>query len=232
MVFVLYLPFGFDSSGHWEEWIIYGYTEGGTLSYYVTEAVSRPWVMVPHTLAYLISSETFIGYHLVNFLLYAGAMTILYVVLRQLGVPPLYALLTATLFIFYPVNDALMTLRRLPNNFSVLTLLLSIALFLDYCKHPKRLTLLGTWLSLLYCVNSNETGFVVILVVPLLLWRRDRRLTWRKVNLSAAWYLVPVFKVAYVILLLATGRDFYQSGLLKTIADSPGSIKTIFSTSL
>ena len=224
------MPFGFDSSGHWEEWIIFGYTEGGTLSYYVSEAVSRPWVMVPHTLAYLISSETFIGYHLVNFLLYAGEMTLLYVILRQLGVSPLYAFLTTALFLFYPVHDALMTLRRLPNNFSVLTFLLSTALFLDYCKNPKRLTLLGMWLSLLYCVNSNETGFVVILVVPMLLWLRDRRLAWRMVNLSAAWLLVPVFKVAYIILLLATGRDFYQSGLLNSVADSPGSIKAIFNT--
>lgn len=228
VVFVLYLPFGFDSSGHWEEWIIYGYTEGGTLSYYVTEAVSRPWVMAPHTLAYLISSETFIGYHIVNFLLYAGEMTILYVILRQLGLPPLYAFLTTALFMFYPVNDALMTLRRLPNNFSVFTFLLSAALFLDYCKNPKRLTLMGMWLSLLYCVNSNETGFVVILVVPPLLWLRERRLAWRHVNLSAVWYLVPALKVAYVILLLATGRDFYQSGLLNTGADSPRSFKTIF----
>lgn len=230
VVFILYLPFGFDSSGHWEEWIIYGYTEGGTLSYYVTEAVSRPWVMVPHTLAYLISSETFLGYHIVNFLLYAGEMTILYVILRQLGVSPLYAILTTALFMFYPVNEALMTLRRLPNNFSVFTFLLSTALFLDYCKNPKRLTLLGMWLSLLFCVNSNETGFVVILVVPLLLWLRDKRLAWRNVNQSVVWYLVPALKAAYVLLLLATGRDFYQSGLLNTGADSPGSFKTIFDT--
>jgi len=230
VVFVLYLPFGFASSGHWEEWIIHGYTEGGTLSYYVTEAVSRPWVMAPHTLAYLISSETFIGFHIVNFLLYAGAMTFLYVILRQLGLSPLYAFLTTLLFIFYPVNDAFMTLRRLPNNFSVFAFLLSVALFLDYCRSPKRHTLLGMWLSLLYCVNSNETGFVVILVVPPLLWLRDRRLAWRNVNLSAVWYLVPALKISFVILLLATGRDFYQSGLLNAGADSPGSTNTVFDT--
>ncbi|MCY4061992.1 MAG: hypothetical protein OXG53_06470 [Chloroflexi bacterium] len=230
VVIVLYLPFGFDSSLHWESWIFHGYAEGGTLSFYATESVSRPWVNVPRTLAYLISSETFVGYHLVNFLLYAGEMTILYIILRQLGVSPLYAFLTTALFMFYPVNDTILTARLLPNTFSLFAFLLATALFLDYCKNPKRLTLLGMWLSLLYCVNSNEAGFVVILVVPLVLWLRDRRLTWRNVNLSVAWYLVPACKVAYVILLLATGRDFYQSGLLNTFADSPGSIKTIFDT--
>lgn len=230
VLIILYLPFGFDSSLHWEGWIFHGYAEGGTLSFYATESVSRPWVNVPRALAYIISSETFIGYHLVTFLLYAGEMMILYIILRQLGVAPLYAFLTTALFMFYPVNDTILTARLLPNNFSLFAFLLATALFLDYCKNPKRLTLLGMWLSLLYCVNSNEAGFVIILVVPLALWLRERRLTWRNVNLSAAWYLVPSFKVAYVFLLLATGREFYQSGILNTVEDSPLSIKTIFAT--
>ena len=85
MVVTLYLPFGFDSSAHWEAWIIHGYNEGGTLSYYVTEVVSRPWVNLPRTIAYLISSETFIGYHLVNYGFYAGGTALFYVILRQLG---------------------------------------------------------------------------------------------------------------------------------------------------
>lgn len=230
MVFVLYLPFGFDSSGHWEEWIVHGYTEGGTLSFYATEAVSRPFVMVPHTLAYLISAESFIGYHLVNFLQYAGRMALLYIILRQLGVSPLYAFLTAILFMVYPVNDNLMTLRRLPKNFSVLTLLLAAALFLDYCRSPRRLTLLGIWLALLFSVNSNETGYAVVLIVPLLWWARERRLSWRAVNLSAIWYIVPAFKLMSVAFLLAVGRDFYQSGLISAGA-SAGSA-TIFDTIL
>ena len=215
VVFVLYLPFGFDSSAHWEAWIIHGYTEGGTLSYYATEAISRPWVNLPRTLAYLISSETFVGYHLVNYGFYAGSMALLYVILRQLGVSPLYAFLTASLFLFYPVNDDLMSLRRLPNNFSTVSLLLAGSLFLDYCRKPRRLTLLGLWLGLLFCVGSNETGYGIILIAPLLLWLREGRLKWRhKLNLSAIWYLAPAFKIAFVVLLLASGRDFYQSGLI------------------
>lgn len=228
MVFILYLPFGFDSSGHWEEWIVHGYTEGGTLSFYATEAVSRPFVMVPHTLAYLISSESFIGYHLVNFMQYAGRMALLYIILRQLGASPLYAFLAAILFMVYPVNDNLMTLRRLPKNFSVLTLLLATALFLDYCQNPRRLTLLGIWLALLFSVNSNETGYAVVLIVPLLLWARERRLSWRLVNLSAIWYIVPAFKLMSVALLLALGRDFYQSGLISAGASAESA--TIFDT--
>lgn len=229
VVLVLYLPFGFDSAVHWESWIIHGYTEGGTLSYYATEAISRPWVNLPRTLAYLISSETFVGYHLVNYGFYAGGMALLYIILRQLGVSPLYAFLTAMLFMFYPVNDDLMSLRRLPNNFSTVSLLLAGSLFLDYCREPKRLTLLGLWLGLLFCVGSNETGYAIILVAPLLLWLRDGRRNWRRnLNLSAIWYLAPAFKISFVILLLATGRDFYQSGLIGAGAEEQASVLDIF----
>lgn len=220
IVLVVYLPFGFDSSAHWEAWIIHGYTEGGTLSYYATEAVSRPWVNLPRSLAYLISSETFIGYHLVNYGFYAGSMALLFIILRQLGVAPLYAFLTAMLFMFYPVNDDLMSLRRLPNNFSTVSLLLAGSLFLDYCRKPRRLMLLGLWLGLLFCVGSNETGYGIILIAPLLLWLRQGRRNWRRhLNLSAIWYLAPAFKIAFVVLLLASGRDFYQSGLIGADAD-------------
>lgn len=219
-VLLLYLPFGFDSAAHWEEWIIHGYTEGGGLSFYREETVSRFFVTIPHTLAYLISSDSFIGYHLVNFSLYTLEMILLYGILRQLGVAPLYAFLMTILFLVYPVNSALMTTRRLPKNFSVMTLLLATFLMLDYCRRPRRSRLLGVWLALMYSVNTNETGFAVILFVPLLWWLRERGATWRNLNLTAIWYLAPAFKIGYFILLLLTKRDFYQSGLLQSQAEA------------
>ncbi len=219
-VLLLYLPFGFASPGHWEEWIIRGYAEGGTLSFYRAETVSRPVVTLPHTLAMLISPESFVGYQLVNFFLYALEMTLLYGILRKLGIVPLYAFMMAVCFLAYPVNDALMTTRRLPKNFSLMTMLLAVFFVLDYCKRPRRLTLLGVWLALMYSVNTNETGFAVILIAPLLWWLRDRRWSARNLNLTAIWVLAPAFKVGFVVLLLAGGRDFYQSGLLQASTDA------------
>ena len=84
-------------------------------------------------------------------------------------------------------------------------------------ERPRRLALLGVWLALMYSVNTNETGFAVILFVPLLWWLRNGSWDWRKVNLTAIWYLVPAFKVAYFVLLLLTNRAFYQSGLLEAV---------------
>ena len=197
-VLMLYLPFGFSSAGHWEEWIIRGYFESGTPSFYRTEAVSRFFVMIPHAIAHLLSPDSFVGYHLVNLLMYSGSMILLYGILRHFGMSPLYAFLTSILYMAYPVNSALMTLRRLPNNFSVIALFAAIFLILDYSKRPKRSTLLGLWLSLMFSVYTNETGFAIILAVPLLWWLRQRRLNWRNLNLTAIWYLAPAFKLAYI----------------------------------
>ena len=227
LVFILYLPFGFDSSGHWEEWHVFAYYEGGPLSVFATENVSRFFAMAPHSLAYLVSSESFIGYHLVHFALYSGKMILLYGILRQLKVLPLYAILIAVLFMVFPVNSGLMSLRSLPMNFSMLSLLAAIYSMLIYIKRPGRLTLVAVWLALLYNVGSNETGYAVILVVPLLWWLRSRSLTWRNVNLTAVWYIVPALKFAFIVLLKLTNRGFYQGPGFDGLAGSPDAATTI-----
>ena len=210
----LYLPFGFDSIAHWENQIIHNYIEGGLPSFYDQALVSRFFVLVPRVFAYLISSESFIGYHVVMCLLYAGAMIMLYGILRQLKVIPLYSFLIALLFMAYPVSSILLSLRSMPHVFSKLAMLAAIYLLLDFIRHPKRLTLLGVWLALMFNVGSYESGYVLILVVPLLWWRKNQAMRWRNLNLTAIWYLVPGLKLAHLLLLLATGRGFYQSQLL------------------
>ena len=207
---VFYLPFGFDSAALYEEWVVHSYFDGRSASYLGPELVSRFWVLTPHTLAYLISSDSFVGYHLVHFLTLVGKMILLYGVLRQLKISPFYSFLIAVLFMVYPVNSGLLSLRSLPLNFSMLCLLAAVYFALDYCRNPRRLALMGVWLALMFNVASNESAFVVILVVPLLWWQREPRLNWRNFNLTGIWYLAPAFKVAYLILLFASDRGFYR----------------------
>ena len=209
-VLLLYLPFGFDSIGHWEEWHVFAYYEGGPFFVFAAENASRFLSTLPHALAYLISSESFVGYHLAHFALFVGKMVLFYGILRQLRVMPLYAFLTAVMFMVYPVNSALMSLRSLPLNFSICSLLAAVYFMLEYIKRPDRLALAALWLALLYNVASNETGYAVILVAPLLWWLRCRRFSWRNLNLTAIWYIVPAFKLALLLLLQLTNRGYYR----------------------
>ena len=207
-IFLLYLPFGFESIGHWEEWVIHAYLEGRP-SRLEQELVSRFWGIMSHTLAYIIDSESFFGYHLVNFLMFWGKLVLLYGILRQLKIARLYAFLMTMLFMVYPVNSGLMSLRSLPMQFSMIPLLAAVYLILDYQKNPTRLRLLGIWLGLFFNVGSNESAFVIILVIPLLWWLAARKLTWRNFNLTAIWYAFPVFKASGLLLLLSANQSFY-----------------------
>ena len=226
-VLLLYLPFGFDSIGHWEEWHVFAYFEGGPFFVFAAEMASRFYSTAPHALSYLINSESFVGFHLVHFALFIGKMVFFYGILRQLRLMPLYAFLAAVMFMVYPVNSALMSLRSLPLNFSMCSLLAAIFFMLEYIKRPDRLTLAAVWLALLYNVASNETGYAVILVAPLLWWLRCRSLTWRNFNLTAIWYIIPAFKLASLLLLQLTNRGYYRGPGFDAAAGSQDTVTSI-----
>ena len=101
-VFLLYLPFGFDSIGQWETWNVNAWLEGSNVWFLESELRARFWVIVPHTLAKLISSDSFSGYHLLNFLMFWGKLALLYGILRQLHVKRPFAYLITMLFMVFP----------------------------------------------------------------------------------------------------------------------------------
>ncbi len=220
----LYLPFGFDSIAHWENQIIHSYIEGGSPSFFDSWIVSRFFGLINRILAYLISSESFSGYNIVNCLMLAGTTVVVYGIMRKFQVSPFYAFLISVLFMVYPVNPMLLSLRSMLLNFSRLSLFVAVYLIIEFSRNPRRISLVGLWLALLYNVNSYESGYTLILVVPLLLWVICRNMQCRMINLTAIWYLAPAFKVAHLVLLIATDREFYQSGLgtkgLESLRDS------------
>ncbi len=234
---LLYLPFGFDSVGHWEEWVFRSYLESEQ-SGASPELVSRFWILVPKVLANIISSQSFFGYHLVNFLMFWGRLALFYGILRKLKMAPLHAFLTAILFMVYPVNTGLMSLRHFLMNARVLSLLAAVFFCLEFVENPSRLRLAGVWMALLLNVGSYEAGYAIIAVIPLLWWRR-LRWTWKNVNITFIWYLFPVAKVVYLLLISLESRQFYgstwvsnpqetQSFALDSIAFYAGIIESVY----
>lgn len=209
VVLLLFASAGFESIGQWETWTTQSYFEGRPAKA-EHELIVRFWIFVPHALAMAISPDSFAGYHLVNLLLFWGMMVAFYAVMSQLGAPPWLAFLTTILFIVYPVNSGLMSIRSIVMTYGKLGLLAAAFLILACRENPSRLRLLGVWLALLFNVGSYEIALAIILVVPLLWWREPRRL-WRNINLTAIWYLVPIAKAAHVLLMLLDRRFFYGS---------------------
>ena len=120
---LLFMPAGFDSIGHWETWNYRAFLEGQSSWNVSYELTTRFWVAVPHLLAMIISPDSFIGFHVTHLLIIWGKLVLLYGILRKLKFSRLFAFLATMLFMVYPVNAALLSLRSLPNQFSIMALL-------------------------------------------------------------------------------------------------------------
>ncbi len=207
---LLFAPAGFESIGQWEIWTNQSFLEGRPAKL-EHELIVRFWILVPHVAAMAISPDSFAGYHLVNLFLFWAMMVAFYAIMRQLGAPPWLAFLAAILFLVYPVNSRLMSIRSIGMTFGKLSLLAAVFLILECRENPSRLRLLGVWLALLFNVGTYETALVIVLVIPLLWWWREPRRLWRNINLTAIWYLVPIAKAAHILLMLLEDRFFYGS---------------------
>lgn len=226
---LLYLPFGFDSIGHWEEWVVNAFFEGRP-SKLSAENVTRFWATAPHALAYFITSESFAGYHLVSLFMLWGKLALLYSILRKLRFAPLYGFLVTMLFMVYPVNSMLLSLRSMPMHFSMLGLLAAVYLALDYQTRPSRLTMIGMWLGLLFNIGANESGYALILSLPLLFWYHQPLLHRRNIGLTFSWLLFPASKGIFILLLASQRTVFYGWDLLgaeesgQSLSDAAGRI--------
>ncbi len=213
LVLLLVFGAGVESIPQWEIWTSQAWLEGRE-SILQHEFVVRFWALITHTFATTLSPDGFAGYHVVIFFMFWGTLTLFYAILRQLGAPPWLAFLATILFLFYPVNSRLTSIRSNMHTLSRLALLAGAHLILVCREDPSRLRVLGVWLALLICLGGYDSGLALILVIPLLWWRQEPRRFWRNMNLTAIWYLVPVAKLGQVLLLLIDQRFFYGKWLI------------------
>ena len=212
MLFIalLYAPFGFGTVGHWEEWIAQAWLEGMSFQPWDSQITGRVWLLVSRAAGWLLTPDSFHGMNLVYAATLFITLACFYGSLRLLGVGAFIAFLLTMLMAAYPVNKNLMSLRSLHPGGHVALLMTAMFLMLRYRATASRLHLALCWLALALGVGLYETGFGLILITPLL-WLRDRRTIWRRVNLTLAWLIIPLLKVLYLALILLSGRGFYRS---------------------
>ncbi len=79
-ILLLYLPFGFDSIGQYEEWVKRAFLEGRP-SRISREVLGRFFLLYADSLAETLDSSSFVGFHQLNFLIFCGKLTLFYVIL-------------------------------------------------------------------------------------------------------------------------------------------------------
>ncbi len=211
VIALLYLPFGFATVAQWDTWTYRAYFENLPWPQLERELASRPFAPIPFSIAHAIESESFVGSNVVYALLLWMKTGLLYIILRKMNVHQYFAFLTVMLFLAYPVDTRVMSVQSTMAQFSFVSFLTATYLVLHYAAKPTRAKLIGIWLSLSLCIGVYESAYALIVVAPLLWWRRTRNSRWHNLNLTIIWYIVPAAKVAYIFLLLSTRRTFYQS---------------------
>ena len=209
---LLHLPFGFETVAQWEGWVNKANLEGSPSAVMTGELVTRFWVMLPYTLANVVSPDSFIGHNLFNLLMFWGKLALFYGILRRLYVPAGFAFLCSMLFMVYPVNPMLLSLRSYTHTFHVLTLFAALYYTFDFLKNPSRLRMAGIWLAMSFTVGSYDAVYALVCVGPLLWWRFPLS-KWLKINVTAVWYLPMAAKALYSLLLATAGLNFRGSDI-------------------
>ena len=199
-VMLLFLPFGLEGAAEWEGWDKKSYLDGRP-SHMSQEYATRYWMLTPRVVANVLTPDSFVGLRLLSMCAFWGKLAIFYGILRQLRAPRAVAFLCATLYMTYPVNPMLLSLRAVDLNHYSLAIFAALYLALDCLKSPSRLRLAGIWLSLLLAFGAYESGLVLIIVIPLLWWLGGRRFGLeRKRHMTVIWLIVMALPAAYLLL--------------------------------
>jgi hypothetical protein len=177
---VLWLPFGWRTTGTIEEWLtLEDWFLGRPM---VDPFASRPLHTALNWLAYTLTPYSFVGLNLLMMLAVWAKGAGLFLLLRRLdyGFGP--ALAAAALFIVNPADDAAMSLRLAAHHAALAALL--IALWLLALRRPNPWQTAAACALLAVSLLIYEAAFPLALLAPLLLWRRAPR------PVLAGWLLV------------------------------------------
>jgi len=224
IVVVIWIPFGFKVTGLMEEWMVLHSLESGVpsernedFSLFITSGLQRmrPLVGAAFVVGYSIAPDSFFGFNIVMMGLIAAKGIALYLILRKLTAGnKAYALLVALLFVVYPADSGLFTLRSLSIHLSIFWLLLGAYLFLVYFETGRWWALVGSWLAMIGSVWIYEVAYPLIFLTPVLLVLLEGRVNRRVIRASLLLYVAPLAALLYYALMFTQGAS-YQAWLLQ-----------------
>jgi hypothetical protein len=227
LIVILWLPFGLNVMGIQEEWSNRAFVEDSNGPWLTYERYSRPGKLIPITLAHVLTPDSFVGYNLVQATLFFGKGMMFYFLVRRF-VPdtPIVAFTAALLFIIYPADEGLMTMRSTPIHFAIFCFLTALNLLLAYWDRPCWLTLIGIWLTLGLSLGTYEIAYPLALVSPVFLLWREKRLSRRVIQVSTLWYVG--FLIPFANTLIRFGQQNSMQRNLLEAGTAGRDLSTIF----
>lgn len=212
LVFLLWLPFGWQIGFYTDEWTTMNDIQAGA---FITGSV-RPFEVVSWYIAYHLTPENlYIGINVLVMLLMMGKGIVSYLLLSDLRFNKLHAFGTAALLVLYPADKGVFYLGALTIHSSILSYLLAVWLLVRFW-HSGRWWL---WIAISFvtgiCIGLYEGIFPLIFFAPLILVYLEGRISRRVIVTSLLWMIVPcLFGLrAASILFFNSSTNSYQSSL-------------------
>ena len=233
-VLLLWLPFGFSLHGLIEEWGVLGvFTTSGPVLFVGSDSVLeahrlRPLTVLPHSLAYLATPDSFFGWHwaMILSLILKGASAA-YLGSRITG-SPRWGVCYGLLVLLYPADTMQLAFRGLHINAALAMMLLGSALMVHAQAQPsipaRRLSVLAGVACMVAAQLMYEVAFTLVLIPALVFWCRDGcASTWKGIRRNplptVGWVTAAALYAAYVAWASSWGGQSYQGAL--TSGQSP-----------
>ncbi len=207
LALLLWLPFGFKTTGLYEEWIINDISETEQPPFFITPTSvslatdsSRPLQMFFFAASYALDRNSHLFYNVFQMLFFFGKMVVTYwLVLQFLPGHKLLAFVAGLLYMIYPADIGPFTLRTIHIHSATLAFLLAVFLIIQFVKlttYKRWLALFGVSFFLMASFYQYKVALVAAMITPLILlyFTRPNR---RFLLGTAVWYGTLAFVTLY-----------------------------------
>ncbi len=206
LALLLWLPFGFKTTGLVEEIGINYFIDHGEQLFFITPeselstVVNRPFQMFTFAAAYALDHDSYLFYNIFMLLFFFGEMVVAYgLILQFLPGKKAVAFVTGLLFAIYPADTGLFALRTIHIHCATLAYLIALYLFLKFWKLNGSIRWLafgGMMLFLVFSLAQYEIALVAALFTPfvLLYFTRPNK---RFFMTAGLWYAAMAIPLLY-----------------------------------
>ncbi len=209
LALLLWLPFGFKTTGLYEEWILNDISETTQPPFFITPSSptlaldsSRPLQMFFFAASYALDSNSHLYYNVFQMLFFFGKMVVTYwLVLQFLPGHKLLAFIAGLLYMVYPADTGPFTLRTIHIHSATLAFLLAVYLLIQFRKQWGKIgwwALIGSSIFLIISMWQYKVALAAAIVAPLVMLyfsRPDRRFLLG----TGVWYGALAFTIIYTI---------------------------------
>lgn len=197
LALLLWLPFGFKTTGLIEEIGINELLDNGEQLFFVMPNSpmaglrTRPLQMFTFAAAYALDHDSYLYYNVFMLVFFFGQMVVAYwLVLQFLPGKKALAFVTGVLFTIYPADTGLFSLRTIHIHCALLAFLIAVYLLIQFWKLQGRrswLALFGAVAFLIFSLEQYESPLITAAAVPFMLLY-FKRINRRFFIGAAVWY--------------------------------------------